>query len=64
MKYLAIAGLLLFAALGIAMAQTRIVILSKPAAVPGIIGALLLEDGTSILLLENGTDNFCLEGGC
>lgn len=30
----------------------------------GIVGALLLEDGTSIILLEDGTSNLCLEGGC
>jgi hypothetical protein len=29
-----------------------------------VAGALLLEDGVSILLLEDGASNFCLEGGC
>lgn len=29
-----------------------------------IVGALMLEDGTSFLLLEDGTSNLCLEGGC
>jgi hypothetical protein len=39
---------------------------SGPAGAPAapLAGALLLEDGTSILLLEDGTSQFCLEGGC
>jgi len=31
---------------------------------PPVSGALLLEDGTSILLLEGAAGNLCLEGGC
>jgi hypothetical protein len=31
---------------------------------PPTTGALLLEDGSSILLLEDGSSHFCLEGGC
>lgn len=31
---------------------------------PSITGALLLEDGVSILLLEDGTSSLCLESGC
>jgi hypothetical protein len=29
-----------------------------------IAGALLLEDGSSILLLEDSSSDLCLEGGC
>lgn len=36
---------------------------TKATSVP-VSGALLLEDGVSILLLEDGTSHFCLEGGC
>lgn len=31
---------------------------------PPVLGALLLEDGSSIFLLEDGSSHFCLEGGC
>ncbi len=64
MSRLAIAGLFAVALASFAVAQTRIIILIKPGAPAGIVGALLLENGTDILLLENGTDQFCLEGGC
>jgi hypothetical protein len=56
--------ILLLWASSAALAQVNVIpILIAPPVVP-IVGALLLEDGSSILLLENGTDNFCLEGGC
>lgn len=32
--------------------------------IPGIPGALLLEDSSSILLLEDNASSLCLEGGC
>jgi hypothetical protein len=34
------------------------------ASAPPVSGALLLEDGVSILLLEDGSSSLCLEGGC
>jgi len=37
---------------------------SSGSAPPPLTGALLLEDGSSILLLEDGSSDLCLEGGC
>jgi hypothetical protein len=39
-------------------------LLIKPAPSAGIVGALLLEDNSSILLLEDNSSDLCLEGGC
>jgi hypothetical protein len=64
MRRLAIAGLFAVAVASLAGAQSRIIILVKPGAVPGIAGALLLENNTDILLLEDNASSFCLEGSC
>lgn len=38
--------------------------ISRGTATPPVLGALMLEDGTSFLLLEDGSSHLCLEGGC
>lgn len=54
----------------VAAAQAQIWIMSPANQTGGhhtaapVSGALLLEDGVSILLLEDGTSSLCLEGGC
>lgn len=60
-----LALILLIGGVVFASGQTsRFLILITPTAAPPLTGALLLEDGVSILLLEDGTSNLCLEGGC
>lgn len=47
-----------------ALAQTSVIPIMVSQAVAGIVGALLLEDNSSILLLEDNSSNLCLEGNC